>query len=297
LAFKTFLYSACIVVVALAVGAGVLTPIFRPVQAALAEADLMNEAAAKLNLFLSGELTVSVAAAAFGELAARFAEVLNQFSGIVVFGYFFVGFLLVLVGFFRSTFDVAAASVLNGFMSAKMRVKLLPEYFRHIAKSFGYAALKTVVSSLVSVCIIVLLGAFVWLTFDKISFLSVSAAIAAYVVLFSLKFTFFADWIPNILEGNKVGESLGRSLNPKGQRSGFKNKFLTALCFYSVMAVCVLAFSIPTFGLVPVLVFPVYSCFLRAMELVNYYVFKNRKFYSDDYTVVNLDKALTETES
>jgi hypothetical protein len=215
----------------------------------------------------------------------------------VVFGYFFVGFLLILIGFFRSTFDIATASVLNGFMSAKMRVGLLPEYFRHIAKSFGYAALKTVLSSLVSACIMLFLGTFVWLTFDKMNFLSVSVALAAYIVLFSLKFTFFADWIPNILEGNGIGESLKRSLSSNGSRNGFKNKFLAALCFYSVLAVCVLAFSIPTFGLILILTFPVYSCFLRSMELVNYYVFKNRKFYSDDYTVVNSDKAVTEVEN
>jgi hypothetical protein len=297
LAFKTFLYSACIVVVVTAIGAGVLTPIFRPVQYAVAEAGLMEEASEKLNLFLSGELTISETVSSFGELAGDFASVLNQLNGIVVFGYFFVGFLLILIGFLRSTFDIATASVLNGFMSAKMRGGLLPEYFRHIAKSFGYAALKTVVSSLFSACIMLILGAFVLLTFEAISFLSVSIAIAGYVVLFSLKFTLFADWIPNILEGNRVGESLRRSVIPNGSRSGFKNKFLTALCFYSVMAVCVLAFSIPTFGLVLVLVFPVYSCFLRSMELVNYYIFKNRKFYSDDYTVVNSDKAVAETES
>jgi hypothetical protein len=292
LTFKTFLYSACIVVVAAAVGAGVLTPIFRPVGYALTQADLLNEAAAKLNLFLSGGLTISEAAAAFGELVGRFAEVLNQFNGVVVFGYFFVGFLLILIGFLRSTFDIATAAVLNGFMSAKMRGGLLPEYFRHIAKSFGYAALKTALSSIVSACIIAFLAAFVRLTFEAISFFSVSIAIAAYVVLFSLKFTFFADWIPNILEGNRVGAALRRSLKSNGAKSGFKNKFLTALCFYGVLAVCVLSFSIPTFGLVPILIFPVYSCFLRSMELVNHYVLKNRKFYSDDYTVVNSDKAV-----
>jgi hypothetical protein len=266
-------------------------PIFRPVYQAVAEADLINEVSRELDLFFSGELTVSEAALSFGASAESFFKILYNFNGIVVFGYIFVGFLFVLIGFFRATFDIAAAAVLNGFMSAKMRVKLLPEYFRHIAKLFGYAAVKIVFSSVVSVLIIVLLTAFVWLTFGALSFISVALAIAAHIALFSLKFALFAEWIPNMLEGDGLRAALKKSLNLKNSKGagGFESKFFTALCFYAVLAVCVLSFSIPTFGLVLILIFPIHSCFLRAMELVNYYVSKSRKFYSDDYTVVNSD--------
>ncbi|MDR2046308.1 MAG: hypothetical protein LBP79_00115 [Clostridiales bacterium] len=289
LVFRTLLYSVCIILAASAIGAGVLIPALRPVYDAIIVEGYTDKLGSLLNGVLSGDIRLAAAVADVSEVAVGIIAVMERFGGTLMFGYIFLGCLAFLSAFFHSTFDLAAARVLNGYMSSKMRGKLLHEYVRHIPEAFGYAALKTVLSWLISAAIFVVIALFIKLTYSLLFVFSLTFAIALCIALFSLKFTLFAEWAPRIIHGGGVLKSFKIS----GGVCAFKKKFLTAVCLYTVLAVCVLTFTLPTFGFIQFFIFPFSVCLSRCAELVNYHIGRNGKFYADDYTVVNAEKFVT----
>ncbi|MDR3263744.1 MAG: hypothetical protein LBT30_05480 [Clostridiales bacterium] len=285
LVFKTFLYSVCILLAAAAIGAGILVPTLKPVYEEI-EADGYIDEVSDVTNGLLRDGNIAKASEEYTDIYNGVVEIIRQHTGKLFFSYGYVVFLMLLVGFFKATFDYASASLLNDYMSSKLRSRLMPKYLLMAGKSYGYAALKVLISGALTAVIFLLLALFVRYTAPFINFFTATFAILISILLLSLKFVLFADWLPNILNGDKVGDALKKSVKDN-TRLVFGNKFTTALCFYTVMTICVLTFTLTTFGFILLIIIPISTCLLRIMELTNYYASVGNRFYTDDFTIKN----------
>ncbi|MDR3293398.1 MAG: hypothetical protein LBT20_04760 [Clostridiales bacterium] len=282
LVFKTLLYSLAAIVIAAAIGAGVLVPTLRPIYDEIMGAGYLDAVGATVEKVLNGSYTVSKAADTIGAMMDEVALIIASHSGKLYLSYVFLGFLLFLIGFLRAFFDIGVASSASGYMSAKMRSKLLPAAFSRMGRSAGYAGLKTLVSGAATILIFLAVGFFIRYTAPFLNIFSAAIGIAMLIGLFSVKFAFLSRWVPRVAEGEKVVVALKQSLKVQG----FSMRFSSALLLYTTIVISVLTLTLPTFGFFLILIFPVGNCMLRVMEMVNYYVENKRKFYTDDFVVI-----------
>ncbi|MDR1940472.1 MAG: hypothetical protein LBQ40_06770 [Clostridiales bacterium] len=282
LVFGTFLYGVIVVIVILALGAGILVPTLRPVYNDIESAGYIDEASGIASGLLRGEKSIGDAAEETKTVYQNILDTVGKYGDKLFFSYIIVAVLLFFAGFLKAAFDPVTTAYVGGYMSSKMRGKLASGYFSHPLSSLAYAALKSLISGgltlLIAVSLLLLFNLFP-------NFLTLLAVIVVGIALFSLKFALFAGWSPNIFKGEKTLKALKNSFDPK-RGGGFKAKFYSGVCFYSVLTVCVMAFTLTTFGLILFIVLPIYPCMLRIMELVHDYSGAGDKFYIDDFTIV-----------
>ena len=126
-----------------------------------------------------------------------------------------------------------------------------------------------------------------WGLFTAIGVFSLPIMLLLGVVVVALRSTFFAGWLPRLLyvPGESMYTAFGRSLravklNIKGLMKAFIITFFAA---YALMA----GFSLPTFGLVLIVVPSINYFLFRTIELVGYYKFSGKSFYTDAANVVD----------
>jgi hypothetical protein len=287
LIFKTLLYSVCVFIVIAAIGVGILVPTLKPLYDEIVNGEAIERLVALLNDLVSGVTHLNEAVAEIGDIYESVIGVINEHNGEIFFSYGMIIFLAFLAGFFRSSFDVSTSLSVNDYMSSKLRGKLIPGYFLRISQSFVYSVMRTLISGGATVVFIAILSLFIRLMAPYINFLSFTLAIAAGICMFSIKFAVLSEWMPNIICGDKVMTAFKKSVKGSG---GFKEKFLSAICLYTVFAVAAFSFTLPTFGVALLILLPAHTCMLRISELVNHYTASGKKFYIDDFTIINPER-------
>ena len=168
----------------------------------------------------------------------------------------------------------AVGSVLNDKMSAYVATPLKSAYLANLGKALKYSLLYVPVVfvwDILTITIIVLV--FSVLNLLPALFLSVTIL----VVMQALKLTFTWRWMPSMVDGNRLRDSLC-SKEPIEKKQGWKIFGCYIGTVYFVIVVNVIA-GFATFGSALLITAPASYLLFLTMQFVNYYTLKGKKYF------------------
>ena len=204
-------------------------------------------------------------------------------AGFIIAGIVLYCLYLFLTGLSHYTIGFIA----NELMTSNTRYGFIAALLKNIKVASKFSLCKMLLSCPIDIAIIAVIVATGYGLMHLIGFFGLAIALVLGVALFSLRAMLYAGWIPRILYNpeEKIFSAFARSIASVKQNFGgffksFVSIFFTAYC-------CVAVLTVPTFGVVNLLVPATYFFVLRAAELIGYYKLNGMSFYVDPRTVVN----------
>ena len=202
-------------------------------------------------------------------------------SGLCAALAFIAIFLYALYSFIVSLSYYPTAYSVKQLMSSNMRIGLPSSMALNFKQAVKFAACRVSIAVPIDIALIILAVLLVWGLFTVVGVFAFPIVILLGIIVVSLRSAFFGGWLPRLLfvEGESMYTAFGRSLravklNLKGLMKAFVITFFAA---FALMA----GLSVPTFGLV-IVVIPSIDYFLfRTIELVGYYKMTGMSFYTD----------------
>ncbi|MBO7151922.1 MAG: hypothetical protein J6V77_03695 [Clostridia bacterium] len=177
--------------------------------------------------------------------------------------------------------------ITNELMTSNTKYGFVAAMLKNIKTACRFSACKMLISCPLDLSIIAVICATGFGLLKVIGFPALASALILGVCLFSLRAMLYAGWIPRILFNpeEKMFAALSRSLSSVKQNfGGFFKTFATI--FFTAYG-CISVLTVPTFGVVNLLVPSTYFFVLRSVELIGYYKLNGMSFYVDPRTVVN----------
>ncbi|MBO7222362.1 MAG: hypothetical protein J6V37_04860 [Clostridia bacterium] len=177
--------------------------------------------------------------------------------------------------------------ITNELMTSNTKYGFVAAMLKNIKTACRFSACKMLLSCPIDLSIIAVICATGFGLLKVIGFPALAIALILGVCLFSLRAMLYAGWIPRILFNpeEKMFAALSRSLSSVKQNfGGFFKTFATI--FFTAYG-CISVLTVPTFGVVNLLVPSTYFFVLRSVELIGYYKLNGMSFYVDPRTVVN----------
>ena len=177
--------------------------------------------------------------------------------------------------------------ITNELMTSNTKYGFVAAMLKNIKTACRFSACKMLISCPLDLSIIAVICATGFGLLKVIGFPALAIALILGVSLFSLRAMLYAGWIPRILFNpeEKMFAALSRSLSSVKQNfGGFFKTFATI--FFTAYG-CISVLTVPTFGVVNLLVPSTYFFVLRSVELIGYYKLNGMSFYVDPRTVVN----------
>lgn len=215
------------------------------------------------------------------------AHILVQHTGTFVGLIFALLFLYLLYSFLIGLGYYPTADIINKIMSSNMRFGFAASMAANFKRACTYSAAKMLICFPLDIIILgVLYGLAVGL-FSVIGLFALPILLAVGVLLFSLRAALFAGWLPRLLfnPDEKVYTAFSRSLS--SVKINFKGLLKAYLITFFISYALIAGLTIPTFGLMSLLIPATYYFLLRAVELIGYYKTNVLCFYTDDTTVID----------
>ena len=196
-------------------------------------------------------------------------------------------FLYCLYLFLTAISHYTIGYIINELMTSNTRYGFTAALLKNIKVSTKFALCKMLISCPLDLAIIAVISATGFGLMKLIGFPALAIALVLGVCLFSLRAMLYAGWIPRMLYNpeERVFASFTRSIS--SVRKNFGGFFKTFTSIFFTAYACVSVLSVPTFGVVNLLVPSTYFLVLRAVELIGYYKLNGMSFYVDPRTVVN----------
>lgn len=204
-------------------------------------------------------------------------------AGFVIAAIFLYCLYLYLTGVSHYTIGY----IINELMTSNTKYGFTPALLKNFKIASKFALCKMLITCPLDLAIITAICATGFGLVQLIGFPALAVALILGVCLFSLRAMLFAGWIPRMLfnPDERPFSALARSISSVRQNFGGFFKSFTSI-FFTAYA-CVAVLSVPTFGVVNLLVPSTYFFILRAVELIGYYKLNGMSFYVDPRTVVN----------
>ena len=177
--------------------------------------------------------------------------------------------------------------ITNELMTSNTKYGFVAAMLKNIKTACRFSACKMLLSCPIDLSIIAVICATGFGLLKVIGFPALAIALILGVCLFSLRAMLYAGWIPRILFNpeEKMFAALSRSLS--SVRQNFGGFFKTFATIFFTAYGCISVLTVPTFGVVNLLVPSTYFFVLRSVELIGYYKLNGMSFYVDPRTVVN----------
>ena len=175
----------------------------------------------------------------------------------------------------------------NELMTSNTRYGFTAATLKNFKTACKFSLCKMLITCPLDLAIVTVIFATGFGFLKLIGFFGLAIALVLGVCLFSFRAMLFAGWIPRILFNpeEKMFSAFARSISSVRQNFGGFFKTFSAI-FFTAYA-CISVLTVPTFGVVNLLVPATYYFMLRAVELIAYYKLNNMSFYVDPRTVVN----------
>lgn len=276
----------CMVITA-CFGAAILVPIIDALATKAAVAAAFDAFMAEIGAFLDGGISIrAFAAGAAGDLGDLITAISAE-AGLLAALVIAAIFLYALYSFLMSCSYYPTAYSVKQLMSSNMRIGLASSMALNFKQSVRFALSRISVSVPIDVALIVLACLLSWGLSLGIGLFALPVMLLIGIVVVSLRSCFFGGWLPRLLfvPGESMYTSFGRSLravklNLKGLMKAYVITFFAA---YALMA----GLSLPTFGLIVIVVPSVNYFIFRTIELVGYYKMNGLSFYTDAANVVD----------
>lgn len=285
--YKFLLYLSIVLLVFAAISISSMYYIMKPIIQGVQNMHFFEHCVDAFRSMFGGDLAVQNTA--FGVLGQDFAKISEVFAtnrnnviGAVcaLFVFLFLGKFLITIGHYP------LADVLNNFMNSNSKFGFTSNLIAHLKKSVVYSFIDTLIYIPFMLIVSGLMYLVVW-GMGKFSIVfALSLALTIFMVLFALKRSVFAMWLPTY-----INEDLGifKSL----QKAILTNKDLivknwglfTAVNFASYMFTII--FGLVTFGIGFIMAMSLLNIFYQSLGLVIYYRRNERKYYIDAETIID----------
>ncbi len=270
-----------------AVGAAVLIPIWRVLASTTAVQTIASGIFNTAGEIWNGGLHMRVA---IYDLVPRLLNMLEEIAtnpAIATGLAFAVLFLYMLYSFIMGLSYYTIADIINKLMSANLRFGFASNMALNFKRCCRYSFAKLLISMPIDILAVVLGILLAYGLLSVVGVFALAIMIVVGVLFFSLKALLFSGWLPRVLHHpeEKLFISFTRAFPfVKANLGGlFKAYVITFGCVYLLASV----FTVPTCGLIMLILPSIYYFLLRAVELVGYYKTKGFSFYADSTTVVN----------
>lgn len=286
-AVRTFLWILLSLLLALGLGAAIVLPVWDVLCATTDVGAYAMAIKDCLTGVWDGSQTIRFMLANIIDHLIDIVNALSQNVGAAV-GLFFVGaFVYAFYCFVFGLSYYTLAYVINNLMASNMRVGFASAMALNFKKCVKYSAARLTITLPIDFVIVTVMASIVLGLFRCIGFFMVPIALVMGVVLCSLRATLLAGWLPRMLfhGEERVYTAFTRSLTyVKSNVAGlFKSYAIT----FALVYMFVTTLSVPTGGLLSIVLPSVYYFMLRAIELIGYYKTKGLSFYTDATTVIN----------
>lgn len=179
------------------------------------------------------------------------------------------------------------SDILNKLMASNYKIGFASNLALNFKKACKFSAARLAITLPIDVLFFAIVASILFGLFPHVGFFVIPILLVIGVLICSLRSLLFAGWLPRMLfhPEEKVYTSFTRSLTYVKSNMGglFKSYVVT----YTIVYLFGTVFSIPTGGLMPIVMPALYYIMLRAIELVGYYKTKGLSFYTDATNVIN----------
>lgn len=277
---------ACLLITA-CIGAAVLIPTFNALAEDPEVASNASAFAEDVQSFLDGEISISSFLQRVAADLSSLAYAVTDSAGLLAAIIILCIFLYCLYTFLIYTSYYPTSYIVNQLMSSNMRIGLAASLAMNFKTSVRFAACRVSIAVPIDIVLVAISGGVFAGLFQAIGLFALPITLALAVFLFSMRATMLAGWLPRMLfnPDESIYTAFARSLRSvKLNIKGLSKAFV--ITFFSTYAI-VAGFSIPTFGLIIVVVPSINYFLLRVIELVGYYKMNGMSFYTDAANVVD----------
>lgn len=179
------------------------------------------------------------------------------------------------------------SDILNKLMASNYKIGFASNLALNFKNACKFSAARLAITLPIDVLFFAIVASILFGLFPHVGFFVIPILLVIGVLICSLRSLLFAGWLPRMLfhPEEKVYTSFTRSLTYVKSNMGglFKSYVVT----YTIVYLFGTVFSIPTGGLMPIVMPALYYIMLRAIELVGYYKTKGLSFYTDATNVIN----------
>ena len=270
-----------------AVGAAILIPIWNALASTTDVQTIINGIFNTITEIWNGGLHMRVA---IYDLVPRAIDLLREISteaGLATGLAFSVIFLYMLYSFIMGLSYYTIGDIINKLMSANLRFGFASNMALNFKKCCKYSFSRLIISLPIDLVAVAVGISMAYGLLSVVGVFSLAIMLIMGVLFFSGKALLFSGWLPRVLHHpeERIFTSFSRAFPfVKANLGGlFKSYVITFSCVYLLAAV----FTVPTCGVITLLLPSIYYFLLRAVELVGYYKTKGYKFYTDGSTVIN----------
>ncbi|MCQ2409135.1 MAG: hypothetical protein MJ068_01165 [Clostridia bacterium] len=203
--------------------------------------------------------------------------------GVAFSGVFLYALYCFLIGL--SFYPVA--DMLNNKMASNMSFGFASNMAMNAKKSVRFSLARLSISFPLDIVFLVIEACFVFGVFPKIGIWAFTLALLIAILYVASRAVLFAGWLPRMIyyPDENVYTNFFRSLS--SVKANIKCLFKAYIITFSLVYICAVVFAFPTFGLLSIVMPPVYYIMIRAIELVGYYKMNGMNFYIDSNTVID----------
>ena len=269
------------------VGCAIIIPIARVIGSTTEASYWFSELLAKLNGFLDGSLSVrgllQEGSDCLENVFVSIATNKGATVGLVFGGVFVYAFYCFVFGL--GYYPVAHA--INNIMASNLRYSFANSLVMNLKNAARYSAARLSISLPIDLIFVTIMGLIIFGLFPLIYVFVLPIAIVVAMLFTTMRAMLFAGWLPRMIyhPEERVYVNFLRSLIYVKSNFGgfFKSYIITFFCAYLIGVTC----TLPTGGIMLVLLPSIYFFLLRTVELVGYFKVKGYNFYVDANNVVN----------
>lgn len=285
--FKIFLWWIISLLVTVAVGAAIFVPLYYISDATTQANVYLVQFVEILRATFIGDVSMRKAAQCSLPIIISLVKALGDNVAVatgVVFGGIFV---YMVYSFMIGISQYSISHIINNIMNSNLRLGFASSLILHLRKSTMYSLARVFVCLPIDLLIAAVFLALLLGVSSLIGFFVLPIILLFLIASVSLRATALAGWLPRMLyhPDEKVYTSLTRSFTYV--KHNFKGLVKAFVLIYTIIFMLLIAFALPTGGLITVILPSIYYFVLRAVELVGHYKTHGNSFYTDGNTVIN----------
>lgn len=288
LVYKMILFLLIITILMSILGLGIILPVLNGLRKDLISLNLSENTIKYVKAIISGKN----ADAAFNVLfdsVKLIPDVIQKWDINVVISIVVLIFIVFVFALLYYMAYYSMSDIIHQFMSSNSKFGFMSNYLYNGRKSFLFA----ITYAPIAILYFIVMGMIVIglsILFSKISpYLGVVSGYFLFIFGLALRRSLFALWIPSmVVDGMSATDALKKNFSLLKGRFGKLLGEYFMICIVGVIITIVVSIATATLGII--IAYSIIWIVMEIMDMVEYYLIKEYKFYIDDQTVFNPKK-------
>lgn len=285
--FKMIVYFSVVVLLFVTIAGSALAPTIRTVSAEIQETGIVENFREGLVKLTKGDPTFTESFERATDSFNHIGEIFTNNRSRVIWAIVIVIIFVICAAYVMTLAYVSFSDIINHFMCSNSRFGFVSNYISNLKRSLLYGLMHLLTVSISNLLIGYLLLFLTGVLLKAIGIICAPLILIIGVLLYSLKSTVFAGWLPAIVHDNKkVLPAFVHGIKNISERGS--EAYLSFVMMHSLSLITVILFSFTTFGAGLIIAIPTVMMFHRTLELVLYYNANEYKYYVDNERVINV---------